>query len=356
VALRSPDPGSSIRALAAKRILVLDGAMGTLIQAFRFSETDFRGRRFADWHRDLRGNNDLLVLTKPDAIRDFHLEYLRAGADIIETNTFASTSIAQADYGMESLAYELNREGARLAREAADIVSGETPDRPRFVAGAIGPTNRSASISPDVNNPGFRNVTFDDLVAAYGEAVRGLIDGGADVLLFETVFDTLNAKAGIVAAEQTFAELGLRLPVMISGTITDLSGRTLSGQTPEAFWYSVRHARPLGVGLNCALGAKEMRAHIAELSRVAETLICAYPNAGLPNEFGEYDETAQAMATMLGEFARAGLVNMVGGCCGTTPEHIRAIAEAVEGVEPRTLPQIEPRMRLSGLEPFVSAA
>ena len=356
MALRNPDTGSTIRSLAAKRILVLDGAMGTLIQTLRLSEADFRGERFADWPRDLRGNNDLLILTKPDAIRGFHLDYLRAGADIVETNTFASTSIAQADYGMEALAYELNREGARLACKAADIVSAETPDRPRFVAGAIGPTNRSASISPDVNNPGFRNVSFDDLVAAYGEAARGLIDGGADLLLFETVFDTLNAKAGIVAAEEVFVEKGVRLPVMISGTITDLSGRTLSGQTPEAFWYSVRHARPLGVGLNCALGAREMRAHIAELSRIADTLICAYPNAGLPNEFGEYDESPEAMAAMLGEFARAGLVNMVGGCCGTTPDHVRAIVAAVEGVPPRVLPAIEPRMRLSGLEPFVSAA
>jgi 5-methyltetrahydrofolate--homocysteine methyltransferase len=356
VVARKPDSGSAIRALAAKRILVLDGAMGTLIQTLRLIEADFRGERFTDWPRDLRGNNDLLILTRPDAIRGFHLDYLRAGADIVETNTFASTSIAQADYGMETLAYELNREGARLAREAADEVTRETPDRPRFVAGAIGPTNRSASISPDVNNPGFRNVSFDDLVSAYSEAARGLIDGGADILLFETVFDTLNAKAGIVAAEEVFTEKGVRLPVMISGTITDLSGRTLSGQTPEAFWYSVRHARPLSLGLNCALGAKEMRAHIAELSRIADTLICAYPNAGLPNEFGEYDESPEAMAAMLGEFARAGLVNMVGGCCGTTPEHVRAIAAAIEGVPPRALPKIEPRMRLSGLEPFVGAA
>jgi 5-methyltetrahydrofolate--homocysteine methyltransferase len=350
------DIAAAIRDIAAKRILVLDGAMGTLIQTLRLTEADFRGSRFADWSHDLRGNNDLLILTKPDAIRGFHLDYLRAGADIVETNTFASTSIAQADYGLEDFAYELNREGARLAREAADIVTAETPDRPRFVAGAIGPTNRSASISPDVNNPGYRNITFDDLIAAYGEAARGLIDGGADLILFETVFDTLNAKAGIVAVEQIFTETGRRLPVMISGTITDLSGRTLSGQTPTAFWYSVRHARPLSVGLNCALGAKEMRAHIDELSRVADTLICAYPNAGLPNEFGEYDESPEAMAAMLGEFARAGLVNLVGGCCGTTPDHVRAIAAAVEGVTPRAVPTIEPRMRLSGLEPFEAAA
>jgi 5-methyltetrahydrofolate--homocysteine methyltransferase len=300
----------------------------------------------------VKGNNDLLILTQPDAIRRFHTDYLRAGADIVETNTFASTSIAQADYGMEGLAYELNREGARLAREACDAVEAETPDRPRFVAGAIGPTNRSASISPDVNNPGFRNISFDDLVAAYSEAVNGLIDGGADLILFETIFDTLNAKAGVVAAEEVFAKRGERLPLMISGTITDLSGRTLSGQTPAAFWYSLRHARPFSIGLNCALGAREMRAHIAELSRVADTLICAYPNAGLPNEFGEYDETPEGMALSLGEFARTGLVNIIGGCCGTTPAHIRAIAAAVEGVPPRTVPVIEPKMRLAGLEPF----
>src|SRR5665213_1848949 len=310
------DAESRLRAAAAKRVLVIDGAMGTQIQGLRLSEAEFRGDRFKDWPRDLRGNNDLLILTRPDAILGFHLDYLRAGADIVETNTFASTSIAQADYGMESLAYELNLEGARLARGAADIVTAETPDRPRFVAGAIGPTNRLASISPDVNNPGFRNVSFDDLVKAYGEAARGLIDGGADLILFETIFDTLNAKAGIVAVEEVFAESGVRLPRMNSGTITALSGRTLSGQTPTAFWYSVRHSHPFAVGLNCALGAKEMRAHIAEIARIADTLVCAYPNAGLPNEFGEYDESPAAMASMLGEFAAAGLVNVVGGCCG----------------------------------------
>jgi 5-methyltetrahydrofolate--homocysteine methyltransferase len=345
-----------LRAAAAKRILVLDGAMGTLIQGLKLTEADFRGERFKDWPRDLKGNNDLLILTKPDAIRGFHLDYLRAGADIVETNTFASTSIAQADYGMEGLAYELNVAGAKLAREAADIVTAETPDRPRFVAGAVGPTNRSASISPDVNNPGFRNISFDDLVKAYGEAIRGLIDGGADLILFETIFDTLNAKAGIFAAEEVFAEKGVRLPVMISGTITDLSGRTLSGQTPSAFWNSVRHGKPITIGLNCALGAKEMRAHIAEISRVADTFVCAYPNAGLPNEFGEYDESPAAMSAMLGEFARAGLVNIVGGCCGTTPEHIHAIADAVAGVAPRVIPTVETKLRLSGLEPFESAA
>jgi 5-methyltetrahydrofolate--homocysteine methyltransferase len=253
---------------------------------------------------------------------------------------------------MEALAYEMNVAGARLAREAADIMERETPDRPRFVAGAIGPTNRTASISRDVNDPGARAVTFDELAAAYGEAARGLIDGGADLLLVETIFDTLNAKAAVFAIEEAFAEKGKRLPVMISGTITDLSGRTLSGQTPTAFWYSLRHARPFSIGLNCALGAKEMRAHIAELSRVADTLICAYPNAGLPNEFGEYDESPEAMAALVGEFARAGLVNIVGGCCGTTPAHIRAIGEAVKGVAPRRIPVVDAKMRLSGLEPF----
>jgi 5-methyltetrahydrofolate--homocysteine methyltransferase len=351
----SRDTAALIRSLAAERILLLDGAMGTLIQTLKLSEADYRGARFADWHQDVRGNNDLLILTQPDAIRGFHTAYLEAGADIVETNTFSSTTIAQADYGMESLAYELNREGARLARAACDDAERAT-GRPRFVAGAVGPTNRTASISRDVNDPGARAVTFDDLVAAYGEAVRGLIDGGADLILLETIFDTLNAKAGVFAAETVFAEVGRRLPIMISGTITDLSGRTLSGQTPTAFWYSMRHARPLTFGLNCALGAREMRAHIAEISRVADTLVCAYPNAGLPNEFGEYDESPEAMADLVGEFAQAGLVNVAGGCCGTTPEHIRAIGAAVKGAPPRKLPEVAPRLRLSGLEPFEAAA
>ncbi len=344
-----------LKAEAAKRILILDGAMGTMIQSYRFTEEDFRGDRFADWPRDLRGNNDLLNLTQPQAIRDIHAEYLRAGADIVETNTFSCTTIAQADYGMEALAFELNVEGARLAREAAKLVEAED-GRPRFVAGAIGPTNRSASISPDVNNPGFRNVTFDDLVAAYSEATRGLIEGGADLILVETIFDTLNAKAAVVATEEVFADVGRRLPLMISGTITDRSGRTLSGQTPTAFWYSLRHARPFSVGLNCALGAKEMRAHIAEIARIADTLICAYPNAGLPNEFGEYDESPEGMAAALAEFAKTGLVNILGGCCGTTPAHIKAIAEAVKDIPPRVLPHPDTKLRLSGLEPFELAS
>jgi 5-methyltetrahydrofolate--homocysteine methyltransferase len=338
--------------LSAERILVLDGAMGTQIQNRKFSEADFRGERFADWGQDLQGNNDLLTLTQPDAIRDIHKAYFKAGADIVETNTFSSTTIAQADYGMEALAYELNEAGARVAREAADEVMAAEPGRECFVAGALGPTNRTASISPDVQNPGFRAVSFDDLREAYGEAARGLIAGGADILLVETIFDTLNAKAALFAIDEAFEAMGVKLPIMISGTITDLSGRTLSGQTPTAFWYALRHAKPFSIGLNCALGAKEMRAHIAELAKVSDTLVCAYPNAGLPNEFGAYDESPEATAGMLEEFAESGLVNIVGGCCGTTPEHIRAIANAVKDKAPRVVPEIEPRLRLSGLEPF----
>lgn len=343
----------ALNQLASEKILVLDGAMGTQIQNLKLKEADFRGERFADWGKDLQGNNDLLILTQPDAVRAIHKAYFNAGADIVETNTFSSTTIAQADYGMESLAYELNEVGARLAREAAEEVMAEEPGRQCFVAGALGPTNRTASISPDVQNPGYRAVTFDDLRKAYGEAARGLIAGGADILLVETIFDTLNAKAALFGIDEAFEEMGVRLPIMISGTITDLSGRTLSGQTPSAFWYAVSHAKPFSIGLNCALGAKEMRAHIAELAKVSDTLVCAYPNAGLPNEFGEYDESPAATAGMLEEFAESGLVNVVGGCCGTTPDHIRAIADAVKGKTPRVVPTIEPMMRLSGLEPFV---
>ncbi|MGX1307489.1 5-methyltetrahydrofolate--homocysteine methyltransferase [Amorphus suaedae] len=353
MALRRSDTFDRFRAAAADRILVLDGAMGTMIQDLRLDEAAFRGERFADWPKDLKGNNDLLILTQGEAIEGIHRAYLEAGADIVATNTFSSTTIAQADYGMEELAFELNKEGARLARSAADTVTAQTPDRPRFVAGAIGPTNRTASISPDVNDPGYRAVTFDGLAEAYGQAARGLIEGGADLILLETIFDTLNAKAAIYAFELLFEELGYRVPVMISGTITDLSGRTLSGQTPTAFWHSVAHAAPTTVGLNCALGAKELRGHISELSKVADTLICAYPNAGLPNELGEYDESPEAMARQLDDFARDGLVNVLGGCCGTTPDHIRAIAEIAAIHKPRQIPTIEPRMRLSGLEPFV---
>ncbi len=342
---------AELKRLAAERILVLDGAMGTMIQALKLDEQGYRGARFADWQRDVRGNNDLLNLTQADAIRDIHLAYFRAGADIAATNTFSSTAIAQADYGMQELVYELNRDGARIAREAAAIAA-KADGRCRFVAGAMGPTNRTASLSPDVNRPGFRAISFDELKAAYAEQVRGLLDGGVDMLLIETIFDTLNAKAALHAIAELSEERGVRLPIMISGTITDLSGRTLSGQTPEAFWNSVRHAAPFSVGLNCALGAKEMRAHIAEISRVADTLVCAYPNAGLPNEFGGYDESPQFMAELIGEFAAAGLVNVVGGCCGTTPAHIRAIADAVHGKAPRQIPAVPRLLRLAGLEPF----
>jgi 5-methyltetrahydrofolate--homocysteine methyltransferase len=343
---------AELRKAAAERILVLDGAMGTEIQALKLSEADFRGERFAAHGHDLKGNNDLLILTQPDAIRETHLHYFRAGADIVETNTFSGTSIAQADYGLEAIVYELNREGARLAREAA-IAAEKEDGRRRFVAGAVGPTNRTLSISPDVNNPGYRAVTFDQVRDAYAEQVRGLVDGGAEIILIETIFDTLNAKAAIFATQQVFAERGVKLPIMISGTITDLSGRTLSGQTPTAFWHAIRHTEPFAVGLNCALGAREMRAHIEEIAKVADTLVCAYPNAGLPNEFGLYDERPEATAAMLAEFADAGFVNIVGGCCGTTPDHIAAIAAAVKGKAPREVPERAPLMRLSGLEPFV---
>jgi 5-methyltetrahydrofolate--homocysteine methyltransferase len=346
---------AALLAAARERILVLDGAMGTMIQGLQFDEAAFRGERFRDFHRDVRGNNDLLILTQPQAIEDIHAEYLRAGADIVATNTFSSTSIAQADYDMAELAYELNRDGARLAHAAAERVSAED-GKPRFVAGAIGPTNRTASISPDVANPGYRAVTFDDLRRAYGEQINGLLDGGVDLLLVETIFDTLNAKAALYAIAEITEERGIDVPVMVSGTITDKSGRLLSGQMPEAFWNSVRHARPVTIGFNCALGAEDLRAHIADIGRVADTLVCAYPNAGLPNEFGQYDESPEYMARLIGEFARDGLVNIVGGCCGTTPEHIAAITAAVAPHRPRTIPAIEPRLRLAGLEPFALTA
>jgi 5-methyltetrahydrofolate--homocysteine methyltransferase len=336
---------------AESRILILDGAMGTMIQRHKFEEADFRGPRFKDHPKDLRGNNDLLILTQPDAIKAIHTQYLEAGADIIETNTFSATTIAQADYGLEAIVFELNREGAKLARAAADEVAAKTGVR-RFVAGSMGPTNRTASISPDVSNPGYRGVTFDELRTAYKEQALGLIAGGADIMLVETIFDTLNAKAAIYALEDAFEEVGARFPIMISGTITDLSGRTLSGQTSVAFWHSLAHARPFSIGFNCALGAREMRQHIAEIGRVADTRVCAFPNAGLPNEFGLYDESPEYMAELVGEFAAAGLVNILGGCCGTTPDHIGAIAQKVKGVKPRIVPKIEPMLRLSGLEPF----
>src|SRR5690606_25706643 len=336
---------------ASERILMLGGAMGTLIQGLGFHEEHFRGERFGACDCQLQGNNDLLTLTQPKAIEEIHYAYAIAGADILETNTFSSTRIAQADYGMEDQVYELNRDGARLARRAA-LRAEQKDGRRRFVAGALGPTNRTASRSPDGNNPAYRAVTFDDLRIAYAGQSRGLIDGGSDIILIETIFDTLNAKAAVFASEEVFEEKGVRLPVMISGTITDLSGRTLSGQTPTAFWHSIRHAKPFSIGLNCALGAAAMRPHLAEISGVADTFTCAYPNAGLPNAFGKYDESPEFMAKQVEEFAREGLVNIVGGCCGSTPEHIAAIAEAVGKHAPRTIPTVSPLMRLSGLEPF----
>ena len=334
-----------------ERILLLDGAMGTMIQGFGLTEDDYRGERFADWKRDLKGNNDLLSITRPNVIRDIHNHFLDAGADIIETNTFNSNAPSMADYGMEELVAELNTAAARLARECADTHAAKAGS-PRYVAGILGPTNRTASISPDVNDPGFRNIKFDELADTYEVAAVALIEGGVDFLMIETIFDTLNAKAAIVGLKRSFRTTGVELPVMISGTITDASGRTLSGQTTEAFWNSVRHVNPFMIGLNCALGAKELRQYVAELSRIADTRVSAHPNAGLPNEFGEYDETPAEMATVVGEFATSGLVNLVGGCCGTRPEHIRALKDAIEGVAPRVVPELPVRCRLSGLEPF----
>jgi 5-methyltetrahydrofolate--homocysteine methyltransferase len=343
---------AELEPLLARRILVLDGAMGTMIQSYGLGERDYRGDRFSAWPRDLKGNNDLLSLTQPSIIRAIHSAYLEAGADILETNSFNSTAISMADYGMEDLVYELNHASAHIAREVADEFERRAPDVPRYVAGVLGPTNRTASLSPDVNDPGFRNVRFDDLVTTYGEAIRGLLDGGADLLLVETIFDTLNAKAALFAIDAHFAATGVRVPLMISGTITDASGRTLSGQTTEAFWNSVAHGRPLSVGLNCALGAKALRQYVQELSRIAPVFVSTHPNAGLPNEFGQYDESPEYMAGILREFAESGLVNLVGGCCGTTPAHIKAIAEAVAGLPPRRPAAPPPRLRLSGLEPL----
>jgi 5-methyltetrahydrofolate--homocysteine methyltransferase len=349
-----PDRVALLEAGLRERILILDGGMGTMLQGHQLDETGFRGERFADGHDsahghhhdhpggcDLKGNNDLLTLTKPQIIRGVHEAYLEAGADLIETNTFNSTRISQADYHLEHLAYELNFEGAKLAREACDAWTAKTPDRPRFVIGVLGPTSRTASLSPDVNDPGFRNVTFEELAANYTESASGLMDGGADLIMVETIFDTLNAKAALFALSELFRERGARLPVMISGTITDRSGRTLSGQTAEAFYYSVAHARPLTVGLNCALGAADLRPHVQTLAGVADCFVSTHPNAGLPNAFGEYDETPEQMAAVIGGFARDGLLNLVGGCCGTTPAHIRAIAAAVRDCPPRTLPSTD---------------
>ena len=340
---------SALDAALAERIVILDGAMGTMIQSLELTEPDFRGERFVDHPQDLKGNNDLLCLTRPDAIRDIHAAYLQVGAEIIETNTFNSTSISQQDYGLEELVHELNYAGARLAREAADAAEADD-GQPRWVAGVLGPTNRTASISPEVTDPGYRNTSFDELRAAYTEALHGLVEGGIDVVVVETVFDTLNAKAALYAIDEYREAKRLNLPIIVSGTITDLSGRTLSGQTVEAFWYSVRHIEPLAISLNCALGATELRAYVDELSRVSDTYVGCWPNAGLPNELGGYDEDPDTMAATLSEFARSGLLNFVGGCCGTTPEHIEAIAESVSGLATRTVPTLPPRQRFSGLE------
>jgi len=344
-----PERVALLERLLRERILIIDGGMGTMLQQHPLDEAAFRGERFVEGHDsshahdhagscDLKGNNDLLTLTNQDIIRGVHEAYLEAGADLVETNTFNSTRISQADYHLEHLAYELNLEGARLARAACDAVEAKTPDKPRFVIGVLGPTSRTASLSPDVNDPGFRNVTFEELVANYIESASGLVDGGADLIMVETIFDTLNAKAALFAVSELFRERGARLPVMISGTITDRSGRTLSGQTAEAFYYSVQHARPISVGLNCALGAADLRPHVQVLSQTASCFVSTHPNAGLPNAFGEYDETPEQMASVIGGFARDGLLNMVGGCCGTTPAHIKAIAEAVAHCAPRALP------------------
>ena len=353
----------------SQRILFLDGATGTQIQGYKLQEADYRGERFADWPSDLKGANDLLVLTQPQIVKEIHQAYLDAGSDILETNTFNATRVAMHNYGLEEYVYEINKEAARLAREACDeveakelddaqggasVTGGRTPGvtKPRFVAGVLGPTDRTASISPDVNNPGYRAITFDTLVESYSEAVRGLVDGGADILMIETIFDTLNAKAAIFAVETFFEEHNIRLPVMISGTITDASGRTLTGQVTEAFYNSLRHARPISIGLNCALGALELRQYVEELSRIAECHVSAHPNAGLPNEFGGYDETPEAMANELADWAAHGFLNIIGGCCGTGPDHIRAMVEQVGKHSPRAIPEIPVECRLSGLEPL----
>ena len=337
---------------AAERILLLDGAMGTMIQACGLDEEAFRGERFKDHDHELRGNNDVLNLTQPGVIRDIHDRFIAAGADIIETNTFNATEISQADYALSDHSLEINRAGAEIAKAAVLAATERDPTKPRFVAGSLGPTNKTASISPDVSNPAYRNVSFDELHRVYLIAARGLAQGGADLLVLETVFDTLNAKAALFAIAELFDELDDPLPVMVSGTITDRSGRTLSGQTVEAFWNSVRHASPFTIGLNCAFGAEQLRPYVAELARVADSYVSAYPNAGLPNEFGDYDEPPDITADHLGEWARAGLINFVGGCCGTTPEHIAALGDAIAGVAPREVPRKPSRLRLSGLEPF----
>ena len=330
----------TLQSILAKRIMVIDGAMGTMIQQYKLSEEDYRGDRFKAYHQSVKGNNDLLVLTQPKIIADIHSEFLKAGADIIETNTFNANHYSMADYGMENLVSEINTEAAKIARKVADEHTALNPEKPRLVAGAIGPTNKAGSLSPDVNNPGYRSVTFNDLVKAYSEQIYALIDGGVDVLLVETVFDTLNSKAALFAINTIFEERNIEMPIMVSGTITDASGRTLSGQTPEAFYISISHSGLFSVGLNCALGAKQMRPFIEEISDVAECYVSCYPNAGLPNEFGEYDESPESMAAVIEDFAKSGFLNIVGGCCGTTPEHIKAIAETVAKYPPRPLPTL----------------
>lgn len=337
--------------LADERILIMDGAMGTMIQKEKLQEADYRGERFKDWHKDLKGNNDLLVLTKPSVIRKIHDAFLAAGADIIETDTFNATGVSMADYDMQAFVREMNVEGAKLAREVADEWTAKTPDKPRFVAGSIGPMNQSLSVSPDVDNPGFRSVSFDEVMASYKEQVEGLIEGGVDIILIETIFDTLNAKAAIFATEEVFEEQGIKLPVFMSCTITDMSGRNLSGQTIEAFWHSVRHVKPFAVGLNCAFGAELLRPHAVTIAAIADTRVCVYPNAGLPNEMGEYDETPEVTAGLLKGWAEEGILNIVGGCCGTTPDHIGAIADAVAMHAPRAVQGTDPVMRLSGIDP-----
>ncbi|HNK20200.1 MAG TPA: homocysteine S-methyltransferase family protein, partial [Piscinibacter sp.] len=348
------DRSIELRQLLAERILILDGAMGTMIQQEKLGEADYRGERFLDHPKDLKGNNDLLVLTRPDVVAGIHRAYLDAGADLIETNTFNATRVSQAEYGLEALAYELNVEGARLVRRLCDEYTAKDPARPRFCAGVLGPTSRTLSISPDVNDPGYRNISFDALADDYYASAKGLLEGGADILLIETIFDTLNAKAAVFAIEKLFEDLGRRWPVMISGTITDASGRTLSGQTAEAFWNSLGHAQPISFGLNCALGADQLRQYVEELSTACDTHVSAHPNAGLPNPLSPtgYDETPEHLAGQIREWAQSGLVNIVGGCCGTTPAHIAAIAEAVRGLAPRAVPVLEKKLRLSGLEPF----
>ena len=344
---------TALKQAAEQRILIIDGAMGTMVQRYKLQEADYRGDRFADWHKDVKGNNDLLVISKPEVIREIQCAYLEAGADILTTNTFNATTISMADYGMESLVDEINIAAATIARELADEFTEKNPNKPRFVFGVLGPTNTSASISPDVNNPGYRNINFDRLVEAYSQQCRALIKGGVDGIMIETIFDTLNAKAAGFAVQKVYDEVGFELPLFISGTITDLSGRNLSGQTPEAFWNSVRHLEPFAIGFNCAFGADQLRPAVEEVGALADCYVSVHPNAGLPNELGEYDETPKQMAEKLKEWAEHGLINFVGGCCGTTPEHIKAIAEAVAPFPPRVIPNVPVHTRLSGLESFV---